>query len=148
MCKVFTLLIFSGVSREISQGPKCTSQIWTCAVIGLRFSHTIQETFVGVDCVTSQDNVCGGGYWNYFFPLSLNWGFGYAPLVFLGVPPYLIFSSGFSLASASRSLCIKNWILCSYFFWYSTSLRSPFICACCNPRPSSPIMRSCSLLRT
>ena len=38
-CQVFTFhfLIFSGVSREISQGPKCTSQIWKCAVIGLPF---------------------------------------------------------------------------------------------------------------
>ena len=25
------------VKREISQGPKCTSQIWKSAVIGLRF---------------------------------------------------------------------------------------------------------------
>ena len=36
-CKVFTFhetfLIFSGVLRKISQGPKCTSQIW----IGLCF---------------------------------------------------------------------------------------------------------------
>ena len=31
------VLIFSEVSREISQGPKCTSQILKCAVIGLRF---------------------------------------------------------------------------------------------------------------
>ena len=33
----FFFLIFSGVSREISQGPKCTFQIWKCAVIGLLF---------------------------------------------------------------------------------------------------------------
>jgi len=40
-CKVFTFhetfLIFFGVSRKISQGPKCTFQIWKCPVIGLRF---------------------------------------------------------------------------------------------------------------
>ena len=28
-----TFLILSGISREISQGPKCPSQIWKCAVI-------------------------------------------------------------------------------------------------------------------
>ena len=35
-----TFLIFSGAiksSARISQGPKCTSQIWKSAVIGLRF---------------------------------------------------------------------------------------------------------------
>ena len=65
-CKVFTfhetLLILSGVSRKICQGPKCTSQIWKCAVIGLPFSQSIQQTLIGEDCVTSQMNVCGGGY--------------------------------------------------------------------------------------
>ena len=30
-------IFWSPVSRKISQGPKCTSQIWKCAVIGLRF---------------------------------------------------------------------------------------------------------------
>ena len=30
-------LFWSWVSREISQGPKCTSQIWKCALTGLRF---------------------------------------------------------------------------------------------------------------
>ena len=35
-----TFLIFSGAEShmsEISQGPKCTSQVWNSAVIGLRF---------------------------------------------------------------------------------------------------------------
>ena len=44
-CKVFTFHeMFSGVWQEISQGPKCTSQIWRCAVIGLSF----QEVFIQV----------------------------------------------------------------------------------------------------
>ena len=40
--KVYTFrdlcdLFWRWVSREISQGPKCTSQIWKCTVTGLRF---------------------------------------------------------------------------------------------------------------
>ena len=34
---IASCLMISRVSCQISQGPKCTSQIWKCAVIGLRF---------------------------------------------------------------------------------------------------------------
>ena len=40
LIKVFTFLIFSGAeshTKLISQGPKCASQIWKRAVIGLSF---------------------------------------------------------------------------------------------------------------
>ena len=41
------------VKREISQGPKCTSQIWKSAVIGLRFFPLKSQTFVGQERVTN-----------------------------------------------------------------------------------------------
>ena len=45
-CKVFTFHeMFSGVWQEISQGPKCTSQIWRCAVIGLSFFRVKKLNF-------------------------------------------------------------------------------------------------------
>ena len=65
------------LARNFSRSIKCTSQIWKCAVIGLHFFRSFQEMFVREDCVTSQKNVCSGGYkacrhmitffWSFFF---------------------------------------------------------------------------------
>ena len=51
------------MSREFSQGAKCTlpgfgSALWLVYVN----SGSFQQTFVGEECVTSQKNVCVGGY--------------------------------------------------------------------------------------
>ena len=52
-------LIFSGAGSRAKffQGRKCTSQIWKCAVIGLSFYHSIQQTFVRLGAGTRDEPV-------------------------------------------------------------------------------------------
>ena len=59
---IFWSFLVRSLARNFSRPIKCTSQIWKCALIGLHFFRSFREMFVREDCVTSQKNVCGGGY--------------------------------------------------------------------------------------
>ena len=69
--------------------PKSRSVLWLVYF----FNHSFQLTFVGRDCVTSQKNICKGGYNTTYKGITIRVG-----------------TINLSLAeSLSRSLCLRSW---------------------------------------
>ena len=67
--------------------PKSGSVLWLVYV----FNHSFQQTFVGKDCVTSQKNICKGGYNTTYKGIAIRVG-----------------TINLSLAK-SLSLCLQSW---------------------------------------